>query len=373
MNAAPRQSLRLCVALPGFHRVNRGAEAALEAVARELASRHGFAVTLLGGGPERAGEPYAYRSLPLRPREAFEHWPRVPPFRNEYRWEEGSFVRPLLRAFQPADYDLTLTCSYPFVNWALRLRRRGGRPRHVFVTQNGDWPARRLNAEYRFFSCDGLVCTNPEFHDRHAARWRCALIPNGLDPARLRPGPADCAALGLPADRPVVLMVAALIPSKRVLEAVRIVARQPDAHLLVVGDGPLRAEFDELAGRLLPGRWQRRTAGLDEMPGLYRAADVFLHMSREESFGNVYIEAMACGLPVVAHDYATTRWIFAEAAEHARLVDTDDEAAVSAALAEAWAAPRDRAAARHELIARRFGWPGIGDRYAEFLREVART
>ena len=80
---------------------------------------------------------------------------------------------PAARADRPADFDLTVTCSYPFVNWLLRARRRGGRPAHVFVTQNGDWPAQRVNAEYRWFDCDGLVCTNPEYFERHRAAWPC--------------------------------------------------------------------------------------------------------------------------------------------------------------------------------------------------------
>lgn len=361
MSTAP---LRVLFALPGLHRVSRGAEAAFENIARELARLPGFDVTLAGGGAPRDGEPYRFLHLPLRPRERFERWPRFPPLRSEYRWEELTFAFPLWRTLRPADYDVTVTCSYPFVNWALRLRRRGGLPRHVFVTQNGEWPALRRNAEYRLFSCDGLVCTNPEYFEHQKSAWRCALIPNGMDARRFVPGPAERAAFGLPPSVPVVLMVSALIPSKFVAAGVRAVAALPDAHLVVAGDGPLRAEIDGLAAQCLPGRFTRLTTTLDRMPALYRCADVFLHLSRDEAFGNVYVEALSCGLPVVGHDYATARWILGA---YGRLTDTSVEANITAALRAALDAPA-QSEERHAFAAERYDWPAVAAHYAAFLR-----
>src|SRR3546814_16103079 len=62
------------------------------------------------------------------------------------------------------------------------------------------------------------------------------------------------------------------------------------------------------------------------MPALYRSADVFLHMSLLESFGNVFIEAWASGLPVIGHDTERLRWILG--AESQLLCDTEDPAAL---------------------------------------------
>src|SRR3546814_15446020 len=62
------------------------------------------------------------------------------------------------------------------------------------------------------------------------------------------------------------------------------------------------------------------------MPALYRSADVFLHMSLLESFGNVFIEAWASGLPVIGHDTERLRWILG--AESQMICDTEDPAAL---------------------------------------------
>ena len=78
----------------------------------------------------------------------------------------------------------------------------------------------------------------------------------------------------------------------------------PDAHLVVAGDGHLRQEGDALAQQLMPGRYSRISLTAPEMPDLYRSADVFLHMSLLESFGNVFLEAMASGLPIVGARHA---------------------------------------------------------------------
>jgi glycosyltransferase involved in cell wall biosynthesis len=288
--------------------------------------------------------------------------------RSAYAYEELSYVPGLVRAFSPDEYDITCTCAYPFTNWTLRALRRARSPAHVFITQNGDWPAFAGHREYRLFGCEGLVCINPEYFERNRARWRSALIPNGVDTERFAPGPPARRALGLPADVSIVLMVSALIPSKRVVEAIRCVARVPGVALVVAGDGELRAQVDEAAARLLGERFRRVSVPHAEMPDLYRSADVLLHMSRSEPFGNVYLEALASGLPVVADDNSVSRWILEDQAE---LVDTRDEAAVAGAVLRAVGRrTAEMATARRALVERRYTWEAIAASYAAFFDEV---
>ena len=171
------------------------------------------------------------------------------------------------RNIVPNDFDITVTCAFPWTQWALRRPVLGGhRPQNVFVTQNGDWPAFSNKAEFRFFDCDGLVCTNPDYFERNADRYRCALIPNGVDLDRFHPGPSERERLGLPERGPIVLMVSALIPSKKVAEGMEAVAKVPGANLVVAGDGPVRDEIHKLAGELFPGVFSGSPCQLRKCP-----------------------------------------------------------------------------------------------------------
>ena len=358
--------MRVLFALPGLHRYNRGAEIAFISIAAELA-KAGDEVTLIGSGPSGAPAPYRFLRAPSLMREHFESFPTIPVLRSEYAYEELTFVPGLLRRYRPMDYDVTLTCSYPFTNWTLRRpTMSGSRPPHIFVTQNGDWPARNDNAEYRFFSCEGMVCTNPDYYERNRARWRCCVIPNGVDTERFQPGAPQRQEFGLPIDRLIVLMVSALVPTKRVDAAIEAITRIPVAHLVVAGDGPLRHALSAKAERLLPGRFTRLSLASERMPQLYRSADVFLHLSKEEAFGNVFVEAMACGLPVIGHDSPRLRWIVGD---EGFLLDTNDLAAVADKIQFARNVTSDRKAERIARAAT-FSWPRIGEMYRAFLQDV---
>jgi glycosyltransferase involved in cell wall biosynthesis len=358
--------MRILFALPGLHRLDRGAEIAFMSIASVLA-KAGESVTLIGSGHSRPGAPYRFLHAGSITRDKFQRFPALPALRNDCAYEELTFVPALMRAYDPADFDVTVTCSYPYTNWVLRRPTgRGSRPPHVFVTQNGDWPAFAQNSEYRMFGCEGLVCTNGQYYERQKDRWRCRLIPNGVDCDRFVLGPGSREQLDLPSDRLLVLMVSALIPSKRVASGIEAVSRLPDAYLLVVGDGPLRQEIQTMADRLMPGRFKRVSVAPENMPMVYRSADVFLHMSKIEPSSLAFLEALASGLPIVAHELERLRVI---AGDDAFLLDTDDIPAVARALqaaAPSTAEQRERRANKAE----KYSWQRIGAMYREFLAEV---
>jgi hypothetical protein len=107
--------MRVLFALPGFHRIDRGAEVALISVAKEIA-KSGDTVTLLGSGQERTGLPYRFVHVASMSRDHFGSFPSLPVLRNDCSYEELTFVPDLLRKYRPSDYDVTVTCSYPFTN-----------------------------------------------------------------------------------------------------------------------------------------------------------------------------------------------------------------------------------------------------------------
>ncbi len=354
--------IRLLFALPGFHAQDRGAEVALLAVANELA-RAGDQVTVMGSGNPRPDTAYKFIKVGAIDRTFFEKFPRFPPLRSETTWEDATFAAALLTHYSPQNYDAVITCNFPFTHWALRRPCMDEKPLQIYVTQNGDWPARSNGAEFRFFRCDGLVCTNPDYQAQNQARWDTALIPNGIYLERYAGVQPDRKAFGLPENVPIVLMVSALIESKRVKAGIEAVAKLDGVHLVVAGDGPMRAEVDALAKRHLPGRFNRLTLSAAQMPQLYASADAFLHMSLFESFGNVFVEAMASGLPIVGHDTSRLRWIVGD---RNTLCDTEDSEALTAALQSALKVGR----AEPDPRSSEFAWSSIAMRYRAFIVEL---
>ena len=159
---------------------------------------------------------------------------------------------------------------------------------------------------------------------------------------------------GLGADDLAVIYVGRIAPEKNLELAVRafraIKARQPSARFVLVGDGPARKTLAAAHPDFIFAGMRRGEA----LSRHYASADLFLFPSLSETFGNVTLEALASGVPVVAYDYGAAR-------EHMRGVDVGaciapraGDEFVDAAVALAGDAPRRvrlRASAREVVEA----------------------
>ena len=141
-------------------------------------------------------------------------------------------------------------------------------------------------------------------------------IPGGTDVARFRPAQdrrAVRAGLGLPADRTLLLSVRRLAPRMGLDNLIRalpaVVARIPDALLLIGGRGPERAALEALAAELGMTGHVRMLGFIPDadLAAHYQAADLFvLPTLALEGFGLVTAEALACGLAVVGTPVGAT-------------------------------------------------------------------
>ncbi|WP_042385989.1 glycosyltransferase family 4 protein [Streptacidiphilus melanogenes] len=149
------------------------------------------------------------------------------------------------------------------------------------------------------------------------AAARMVQVPPGVDEQTFHPasgGDAVRARLGL-TDRPVVVCVSRLVRRKGQDTLIRawpaVLAKVPDAVLLIVGGGPYRADLEKLADATGVASSVRFTGPVpwEELPAHYGAGDVYAMPCRTrrggldvEGLGIVYLEASATGLPVVAGD-----------------------------------------------------------------------
>jgi glycosyltransferase involved in cell wall biosynthesis len=164
--------------------------------------------------------------------------------------------------------------------------------------------------------------------------WR-----NGLDLARLRPPTAGQRGdarrdLGIADDAFVMLTASRLATWKRVDRAVRALPKvrtwAPHATLVIVGDGEERARLEGLA-RSLHVEDAVRFAGAVPQQDVMRymhAADVFLAIADLSNVGNPLLEAMACGMCIVAVDAGDTRDLIIDQ-RTGRLVDSSNRSGVA--------------------------------------------
>jgi len=164
------------------------------------------------------------------------------------------------------------------------------------------------------------------------------VIHNSVDTRRFKTDDASRAAarrrLGLPQDALVIGAAARLEKQKRPDRLIRVFKelknKFPDLYLVLVGSGSLEPALKEQTRRLGIRDSVVFTGWQPDVERFLPALDMAVHLSSNEGFGTSTVEAMACGLPVVATDVPGTRDILA-GGEGGILVPADDiEAAVAA-------------------------------------------
>jgi glycosyltransferase involved in cell wall biosynthesis len=251
-------------------------------------------------------------------------------------------VKALLRERRP---DVVHTHQIGALFYGGPAARRAGVP-VVVHTEHGKHYARRRTCWLGWLAgrhAARFVCVSRDIADdvlahRIVPRRKVVVVPNGIDTDRFRAARDDGTLrreLGIPAEAPVIGTVGRLTEVKRqdlLLRAFARVRQQlPAAHLLLVGDGPLRAGLHRLAGELgLEGRVH--FAGYQAEPERYLALlSAFALTSRSEGMPLAVLEAWAAGVPVVASRVGGLAELI-EDGHTGLLFDRDDEAALAGAL-----------------------------------------
>lgn len=224
--------------------------------------------------------------------------------------------------------DVALHTQWQTVAASVLARALSGRPRRIVCVAHGrellfnPMPSGSgLNAAYnRLRRCllrrvnmflPVSQYTAGLLHEHGVPPSRTHVVPNGTDPERFRPrdGTPVRERLGL-SGRTILLTVGRLVRRKgidTVLRALPTIADTcPDVTYVIAGTGPDRPRLDQLAARL-GVRNRVQFAGEvdhDRLPLFYSAADLFVMPAREdppdiEGFGLVFLEANACGTPVI--------------------------------------------------------------------------
>jgi glycosyltransferase involved in cell wall biosynthesis len=159
----------------------------------------------------------------------------------------------------------------------------------------------------------------------------------------------------LPVGAPLLATVGALIPRKGQSLVIRALTQVPEARLLLVGKGPDEADLRGLAAREGVAERIHFLGSLDHtlLPVVLSAADAMVLPSASEGLANAWVEALACGCPLVISDAGGARELLTR--PEAGLIVEREPAAIAEAVRASLADPPDREAVAATVEP--FGWP----------------
>jgi len=181
--------------------------------------------------------------------------------------------------------------------------------------------------------------------------------------------------LELPEDRLIILSVGAINKSRKRMDyIVREVAniKQNRPFLLMLGqkESDTRS-IEDLANKLLsPKGFCMRTVVKEQVSDYYKAADVFTLASLDEGFGQVYVEALAHGLPCIVHDYETSRFVLSDMGIYGDLSKDGNLTKLVSTLSNEEFAP-EKAIARHQYAYENFSWDKLKSKYVDLFIKCA--
>lgn len=270
---------------------------------------------------------------------------------------------------------------YPDGPAAIALGERYGVPvsikaRGADVHHWGHVAATRAQVLSAARAADGLLAVSAALRDDLVALGmpgdRIAIHRTGIDAMRF--APADDRAgvrrmLGI--DGPFVLSIGALIPRKGHAMVVDAIARLPGVTLGIAGEGPERGA---LLRRIARARLSPRVrllggVGHEDLPRWLAAADVMALASQSEGLANAWVEALACGTPIVITDAGGARELLTDPLA-GRIVPRDP-GAIAAAIGELLAAPPPRMAVRQ--VVADYSWATNGATLRAHLAGLIRS
>ncbi|PAX08254.1 glycosyltransferase [Sphingomonas lenta] len=297
------------------------------------------------------------------------------------RWHAPLLTRALRPLLDGLSFDvIDASFFFPDGPAAIALGRRYGVPvsikaRGADIHHWGRAPATARQVLAAGRDAQGLLAVSAAMRDDMVALGmpadRIRVHHTGVDQDRFAPADRAAAKAAIGVAGPLVVSTGALIPRKGHDIVIEAVASLPGVTLLIAGEGPERPRLQALIARLGVADRVRLAGSIphDLLPDLLAAADVFALASASEGLANAWVEALACGVPIVITDAGGAREVVT--APNAGRIAERTPAAFASAMAELLASPSDPQAVRAH--ARRFTWEANARALREHLAGLVQS
>lgn len=346
--------------------VNRGAETFVKELASRLASKH--KVTVFQAGDKEGFERYEVEKINInfesnRGLKSFFILRRL--FLDYQNRSILVFTLKSLPKILKEKYDVVVPVNGGWMPAIIRIATWLYGGKMVISGQSGiGWDDR--NNLWCFPDVFVALSTYSQKWAKKANPFvKVTYIPNGVDTNKFK----DERKANNKNERKTILAVGAFVSDKRLNLAIDAIAKIKEAKLIIAGGGgDLKEEIFKYGMKKLgKDRFEVLSASYEQMPEIYQMADVFTLPSRSsEAFGNVLVEAMATGLPVVATNDPIRQEIVGRAGILVDPTDVDQYAkALKTALEKNWGnLPRKQA--------EKFGWDKVSILYEEIFKEISK-
>lgn len=299
-------------------------------------------------------------------------------------WQDVLDLRRFIAARRPDIVNIQCGSNHVALKDVIAVRLAGLSRLVVSIHHPDPWGEdvrRRINTGRASRLCQAMIAPSRATRDllleANVPARKIHIIPSGVPvptPERLPERAEARARLGLPPDAFVISSIARLVPHKSIDRLIEAAARVPDPRgelaVVVAGDGPERADLEDLAAARLGPRAIFLGRVPDEtIPDVYAASDLFCLPSKLEGFGLVYIEAAYRRVPSIGTCVGGIPDVIVDG-ETGLLVPVGDVAAIAAAITRLRDDPTLRAhlgeAARARAYAE-FTVERMTDRYVKVL------
>jgi 1,2-diacylglycerol 3-alpha-glucosyltransferase len=375
--------LKVFIVCSGLGRINRGFESFTRECFTSLSKEDSLEVFLFKGGGSSSKNESTVASF-ARDGAIAKFLGKITK-RDPYLIEQFAFTAMLIPKILIQRPDVVFFSDVGIGNALWHFRRRTNATFSLVFSNGGpSYPA--------YERWDMVQQVSPEYVDIDQASGapysNQAMVPYGFEiPDHFVPATEqECNALrrnlGLPESRDILISVGAISANHKrmdyVLREVALIPQNQRPYLVMLGaqENPAALNIKRLAAELLPDSdFTIRTVPSADVPSYLRASDMFALASLHEGFGRVYVEALANGLPVIAHQYETASFVLGK---YGKLCDLTKEGALAAAvleLKEELAQPdrMDQMQERYAYAQSSFSWDQLRPAYVSLLRQANGT